>query len=422
MTVQEARAVRWLRNNPRPLGELLDEGYLDQGRLEWAAQKAYDPRLRAAAAVLLETLRSASARLAAAETPPAVNAGITIEQARATRWPFQPFRNQPMGALVDAQQIGRQDLGYAIEHARDERVRRAAIALMAIRLNQVVQEPPPAAGPLQVLAGGPSYAERQQLRLRMIQGVILGGLLGVLLTVLVFVLAQLSWGTGSPPGESLSKLLSTPTGVVALIVAVVILLALSAGGLLLSNFLTNLFMRKFDEQVAAYRKGQEGEERTVEVLRRNLDGNWTLFRNVTLPGPRNDIDLVLVGPPGVWALEVKNLASPAQPTVSPIGGTGRGAGAVPGRILMRIDLARSVFTTTEVEFIIAQFEQAEMAVQLLARFGAAPQTRRIEICSGYVNQPLRERLRRMGYDVRVVGIRGLLAEVSTFHYLCTLTT
>lgn len=53
---------------------------------------------------------------------------------------------------------------------------------------------------------------------------------------------------------------------------------------------------------------------------------------------------------------------------------------------------------------------AELAVQLLARFGATPQTRRIEICSGYVNQPLRERLRRMGYDARVVEIRGLLQE------------
>jgi len=130
----------------------------------------------------------------------------------------------------------------------------------------------------------------------------------VLLTVLVFDLAQRGWGTGSPPGELLSKLLSTPTGVIALIVAVVILLALSVGGLLLFNFLVERLMRKFDEQVAAYRKGQEGEERTVEVLRRNLDGNWNLFRNVTLPGQRNDIDLVLVGPPGVWALEVKTLA------------------------------------------------------------------------------------------------------------------
>lgn len=311
MTVEEARAVRWLRNNPRTLGELLDTGYLNRSRLEWAARKAYDPQLRAAAAVLLEALGSAPARTAAAEVP-AVNAGITLEHARATRWPFQPYRNQPMGALVDAQQIGPQDLAYAIEHAWDERVRRAAIALMAVRLNQAVQEPPPSAGPLQVLSGGRSYAERQQLRLRLLQGFIAGlvtGLMGAaLLAIGIWLAVQGNRGTGSRPSRSLPEPLATPTGLIVLIIAVVILLALVVGIPLLINFLLDLVMRQFDKQVALYRKGQEGEERAVEALRRSLDGNWTLFRNITLPGQRNDIDLVLVGPPGVWALEVKNLA------------------------------------------------------------------------------------------------------------------
>ncbi len=53
---------------------------------------------------------------------------------------------------------------------------------------------------------------------------------------------------------------------------------------------------------------------------------------------------------------------------------------------------------------------AELAVQLLDQFGASPDTHRIEICTGYVNQPLREKLRRMGYDVRVVEIKGLLQD------------
>lgn len=311
MTVEEARAVRWLRNNPRTLGELLDMGYLNRSRLEWAARKAYDPQLRAAAAVLLEALDSAPARPAATEAP-AVNAGITLEQARATRWPFQPYRNQPMGALVDAQQIGPQDLAYAIEHAWDERVRRAAIALMAVSLNQVVQEPPPAAGPLRVISGGQSYAEWQQLRLRLLQGFIAGlvmGLMGAaLLAIGIWLAVQGNRGTGSPPSPSLPELLATPGGVIALIIAVVILLALFVGVPLLFNLLLDWIMRQFDKQVALYRRGQVGEERAVEALRRSLDGNWTLFRSIMLPGQRNDIDLVLVGPPGVWALEVKNLA------------------------------------------------------------------------------------------------------------------
>jgi hypothetical protein len=51
---------------------------------------------------------------------------------------------------------------------------------------------------------------------------------------------------------------------------------------------------------------------------------------------------------------------------------------------------------------------AELAIELLKEFQAAPETHRVEICSGYVNQPLKERLRKLHYDVRVVEIKGLL--------------
>ena len=51
---------------------------------------------------------------------------------------------------------------------------------------------------------------------------------------------------------------------------------------------------------------------------------------------------------------------------------------------------------------------ADLAFQLLDQFGASPATHRIEICTGYVNQPLREKLRKRGFDVRVVEIKGLL--------------
>ena len=50
----------------------------------------------------------------------------------------------------------------------------------------------------------------------------------------------------------------------------------------------------------------------------------------------------------------------------------------------------------------------EFAIQLLDQFGANPDTHRIEICTGYVNQPLREELRTLGYDVRVEEIKGML--------------
>jgi len=43
-------------------------------------------------------------------------------------------------------------------------------------------------------------------------------------------------------------------------------------------------------------------------------------------------------------------------------------------------------------------------------FKAKPSTHRIEICTGYVNSALKEDLRKEGYDVQVVGIKGFLQD------------
>ena len=310
MTLEEARSVLWLRNNCRPLGELLGEGFLNQRRLEWAAAKAYDPKLKQAAAVLLDWMKRTPAAPAhqepSAPSPPhkeslpAVEAGITIEQARATLWPFKPFKGQPMGALVDTRQLTMKDLGYAIETAWNESVRRAAIVLTALRLNQAVKEPSPPAGPLKVVSGGRSYAERKQFLLTMIEGLILGAALSASIVLILqsFIRRATSSQPSKPPGE----ILASPEGIVALVIVIV----LGIGGVWLINYLVTLAIKRLDKQIDNYRKGQEGEDLVVEDMRQNLDGHWTLFRNVTLPGRNKaDIDAVLVGPTGVWALEVK---------------------------------------------------------------------------------------------------------------------
>lgn len=312
MSLEEARSVLWLRNNHRPLGELLDEGYLDRKRLQWAAERAYDARLKAAAAVLLEHLERSSDTTPIQPSPapppsapspiPVIAAGVTVEQARATLWPFKPHKGEPMGVLVDARRLSLKDLVYAIEHAWDDRVRRAAVVLLTLRLGQVVQEPPPPAGLLRVVSGGRSFAERKQLRLTMIEGVIMGVFFGA---CLVLALQSLIRAEVDRSGRPLAEILATPAG----IIAAVIVLALVAALGLLPTIPLNLILRVVDKQIENYRRGQEGEEQVIEALRQNLDGNWTLFRNIVLPGRRRtDIDAVLVGPPGVWALEVKTFS------------------------------------------------------------------------------------------------------------------
>jgi hypothetical protein len=309
MTVEEARAVLWLRNNHRPLGELLDEGYLTEDRLKWAAEKAYDPKLKQAAAVLLDWLReqkaldgAPAAKPLPAEVPASLDLGITVEQARATIWPFREQKGQTMGILVDSQQLSLQDLAYAVEKAREDHLKRAAALLLALRLGHAVNEPPPPAGPLQVVSAGRSYAQRREQVLLFLQGAFSGAVLSLAVMALIeSARSALSYEPSTP----LSQVVSSPVGIIALVLTLVVVVGVPSLGIHLINSVT----KRFDRAIENYRKGQEGEEQVVEAMRQALDGTWVLFRNVVLPGRnRADIDGVLVGPSGVWALEVKALS------------------------------------------------------------------------------------------------------------------
>ena len=311
MGLEEARQILWLSSRPKPLGELLDEGYLDTSRLEWAAENAYNPRLKEAARVLLgwrssgtkPGIGSGKPQAAPAKTKKPFRVGIGLEEARSILWPFGPLRGQPMGVLSETRRLSLKDLAYAVENAWDQRVQQAAVVLMLTRLDQALEEPPPPAGMMRVVAGGRSYAERQQLSLAFLEGAIAGAGLALCLAYLVTSLLQDR--TSARPRMTLAEVLASPEWTLALAIALVVV----AGVVLLGHFVLRQIFKRLDQQIEAYRRGEEGEERVVEEAVRALDGKWILFRNLVLPGRRRaDLDIVLVGPPGVWTLEVKALA------------------------------------------------------------------------------------------------------------------
>ncbi len=307
MNLEEARKVLWLKSNPRPIGELVTEGYLNQSRLEWAAEKAYDPALKEAAKLLLNWQKN-SASQTVSDKKTALPSGIqlpsgaSLDQAHATSWPFSPFKGQSMGTLVETKQISIKDLGFAIENAWDERVRKAAMVLMLVRLDQVIKEPEEPAGFLNVVSGGKSYAEYKQDQLTLFQGI----LFGMFLTLsIVGVTAAFIKQPSNQTGKSLSEVLASPSSIIGLTIIIVIF----AGLIWLTSFLTDKIMSRIEKQKENYRKGEEGENRVVESMGQVLDGNWSLFRNIILPGrKKTDLDAVLVGPSGVWVLEVKTFS------------------------------------------------------------------------------------------------------------------
>ncbi len=299
MDIAEARKVIWLKNNPRPLGELVDEGYLTRDKLLWAAERAYNPKLQEAAKMLLKVMSSADAESAQQPISTAFEIGMTLEKARSTPWPFAPFKGQLMGTLLETGQVSLKDLGYAIDKAYNANVRQAAIALSLSRMEQAVKEPVHV-GPVEVVSGGRSYSARKESQIILLEGAILGFLLGAML-----VLTIVSWPNlfhQNSAGKSFIEAVSSPAGMIALAILVVFtILALWLPGLILDRI-----MNKLDKQIDQHRLGKDGEDQTVQMIIQALDASWSVFRNVILPGSKGDLDIVLVGPPGVWVLEVKN--------------------------------------------------------------------------------------------------------------------
>jgi len=304
VNIEEAKKVLWLKSNPRPIGELLNEGYLNQSRLEWAAEKAYEPALKEAAKLLLNWQKQTTSQAVVdkkTSLPSGIQlpSGASLDQARVTLWPFSPFKGQPMGTLVETKQLSIKDLGFAIENAWDERVRKAAMVLMLVRLDQVINEPEEPTGFLNVISGGRSFAEYKQYQLTLFQGMLLGGFLTL---SIVWFIGMFTNQKSAQAGVSMADALATPASILAIVFVLVFL----AGLIWLTGFLTDKLMDRIEKLKENYRKGEEGEKKVVEVMGQALDGNWSLFRNVVLPGRRKtDLDAVLVGPAGVWVLEVK---------------------------------------------------------------------------------------------------------------------
>lgn len=77
MSLEEARRTLWISENPKPMGELIDSGYLTVEKLTWAARTTRTLRLQAAAKVLLRHMQLAAAQ-ASPKVPAEVPTPVTV--------------------------------------------------------------------------------------------------------------------------------------------------------------------------------------------------------------------------------------------------------------------------------------------------------------------------------------------------------
>lgn len=208
---------------------------------------------------------------------------MSLDEARRVIWQTQP--KAPMGQLLDDGIITRTDLEWAARKAFRHEVKRAAQRLLQELDHPTALSPsapvapaePPRYGARVVIAG--HYLENQQ------EDSFGNWVFGLAASMMLLVYAITDSVRSLMEGEP-----------IYLVVIVIYILALAYG-----IWYTNKHLQRW----RSYHLGRKGEEQALEHLRQALDSRWTIYRNLQPPDRRDDLDLVLVGPGGVWAVQVK---------------------------------------------------------------------------------------------------------------------
>lgn len=231
---------------------------------------------------------------------------MLLEDARRITWPFDT--REPMGLMLDKGSLTFSKLQWAAEKAKWPDVRRAAqrlieeldrrevkaAALAIIPTSAATSSPqpppivpadPPRYGARVVIAG--SYLEDQES----LHGWLLAYYIGLGVGMLVMTINTILWLLrGQVLWLTATSLIANTGAWIWLIVVV----------------------RRQIDRARSFRAGLKGETWAVEQLRSALDSRWMIYRNLQLPNRKDDLDLVLVGPGGVWAVQVKATGAPLR--------------------------------------------------------------------------------------------------------------
>ena len=310
---RDARKALWpqrsRRDAPTSLGQLMDEGRLTRQDLIWAAAEAEDATLREAATTLLKAMH----RLP--------NVGMTPETAQLISWP-RHRSHRPLGQLVRQGIVKAKDLREAAWFAEDPRVREAARMMLPLaspgenrrsewdtdaqgRGEPDVKEsespaptdkrqgakssarptPGARARPMTIVQGANYLTHEIEARYRR-RRMAVGGLLGLL------ALVALTWGTSVVIALSHPR---TPPLWMWVVIT----------GLAFPLVWAGEYLLEVRREIQNFYQRQQAELTVMRHLRQVLGSEWTLFRHLKLPRRATEIGMVLLGPPGVFVLEVR---------------------------------------------------------------------------------------------------------------------
>jgi Nuclease-related domain len=241
------------------------------------------------------------------KTQPTEGKEMSLAHAYEFPWPVNNERHrrdnnfgEPIGKRLDAGKLTWSDLGYLAQRGYTPREREVGKKVLLDQLQNSVETSEVIEPPRVISPKNWTYTERRQHQLTMLAGLLLGLLIGSSVTFEIHNLINGSFARGLNQITNLHSLQQLrPTAIFLTLGIVLFIVFLKFFGRLID---------KINDEVENCRKGRIGEDLTARIIEQTLDKKWSVYLNLLLPEKRGaDMDVVLVGPQGIWVLEVKNL-------------------------------------------------------------------------------------------------------------------
>jgi hypothetical protein len=106
------------------------------------------------------------------------------------------------------------------------------------------------------------------------------------------------------------------------------------------------------QHVRSYETGGDGEVRTADLLKPLEDEGFVVLHDRRIPGARENIDQVVVGPPGVFVIETKSYAGPLRVRDGELVVAGRRRPGVAEQVARQVAAVAAVVGDAPVEAVI----------------------------------------------------------------------
>jgi hypothetical protein len=246
-------------------------------------------------------------------TPSSLNPDMStsLEEARRVIWPFDT--RQPMGLMLDQGTLTRSKLQWAAEKAKWPDVRRAAQRLIEELDSPSTPQSTDIQPPAQAMLNTSQLSTPLQTPAAAAEPLCAGSRIITASTYLGYQEILHGWLLFYYSGLGTGLALTTLTTLLWLLrgqATWLTVLSLTANLVLWSCLAVLISRRRRTRR--NYLAGRKGEDRVVEQLGATLDQRWTIYRNLQLPARKDDLDVILTGPGGVWAVQVKAYSVPLR--------------------------------------------------------------------------------------------------------------